>query len=92
MPKDPLAALKQQYDSLVGFMLRVQNVLDDFAGAMERWQVRERARGYAGRRRGQHVKRAWCGVSSEARSKVCWRAHELGWLLGKAEGRDGAGG
>lgn len=39
VPKDPLAALKQQYDSLVGFMLRVQNVLDDFAGAMERWQV-----------------------------------------------------
>ncbi|GIL49948.1 hypothetical protein Vafri_6243 [Volvox africanus] len=39
VPKDPLGALRQQYDHMVYFGLRVQNVLDDIAGGIERLQA-----------------------------------------------------
>ncbi|GLI63045.1 hypothetical protein VaNZ11_005907, partial [Volvox africanus] len=39
VPKDPLGALRQQYDHMVYFGLRIQNVLDDIAGGIERLQA-----------------------------------------------------
>lgn len=36
VPLDPFTSLKMQYDGLVAFMLRVQNLLDGWAGSLER--------------------------------------------------------